>query len=364
MRLHPQVARILKEAVGETKLPVKVYAPNPTGARGFFPERNHPNLLIEFQSVGGGKHIDIGSGRATHVQYAGEHFGGTANQSDYASKKRCLIISAIGSNYGGRYTAVSLDYIAKNGGKLMGEGYFSWQGQGASGGGREETVDRFFKRMNSLFGLLNHRIPNDEQDADLFLAAGLPAKQKEAIPETIKDHPDLLPAVKVLKSMGIELDQLTSGSPIDLDKIPVDLTKQHTIQKALDDLKDAKLIDYDLSYQGPRISKITIMKESVDIDQKIAILSDMPMKNKDVTGTLFQTKYGSGLKIVYEGITFHAYSSLEGDGDLFAMDGKKEFPIGVYEAGEMPDKIRALAKQIKASSILEVCKAHTKPING
>jgi hypothetical protein len=70
------------------------------------------------------------------------------------------------------------------------------------------------------------------------------------------------------------------------------------------------------------------------------------------------------LKIVYEGITFHAYSSLDGDGDLFAVDGKKELQVGVFESGEMPDKIRSLAKKIKASSILEVCKAHSKPVNG
>lgn len=364
MRLHPQVAKIIKEATGETKIPVKVYAPNPTGARGFFPERNHPNLAIEFKPVGGGKHIDIGSGRATHVQYAGEHFGGTANQAEYAAKKRCLIISAIGSNFGGRYTAVALDYIAKNGGKLMGEGYFSWQGQGASGGDREEIVERFFRRMNSLFGLLNHRIPNDQQDADLFLAAGLPAKAKETLPEVIKDHPDLLPATKVLQSLGVDLNALVSGNPFDVDKLPVDLTKHHTIQKALDDLKDAKLIDYDLSYRGPKISKITIMRESVDLDQKVAILSNMTMKNRDVTGKQIKTKYGPGLEIVYEGITFQAFTSLDGDGDLFAVDNGKVIQVGVYESGEMPDKIRATAKKIKATSILEVCKAHAGLITG
>lgn len=363
MRLHPQVVTVIKEAVGETKLPVKVYAPNPTGARGFFPERNHPNLSIEFKPVGGGKHIDIGPGRATHVQYSGEHFGGTANQAEYATKKRCLIISAIGSNFGGRYTAVSLDFIAKNGGKLMGEGYFSWQGQGASGGSREEVIDRFFRKMNSLFGLLNTRIPNQTADADLFKAAGLGVEEKpqEAIPEIIKDHPDLLPAVKVLKALGADLDG-ERGIPVDLTKIPTDLGHQHVIQKALDDLKDAKLLDYDVAYQGPKISKITIMREGVDLDQNVAILADM--RNGDIKATPNVWKYGKGLKIECQGVTFLTTEADDGSGSIAVVEGKNEYTLCDYEKGELVDKIRSIAGKVTRQGITETVKEYTKPING
>jgi hypothetical protein len=363
VRFHPQVARILKEAVGETKLPVKVYAPNPTSARGFFPERNHPNLSIEFKPVGGGKHIELGSGRATHVQYSGEHFGGTSNQAEYATKKRCLIISAIGSNSGGRYTAVALDYISKNGGKLMGEGYFSWQGQRASGGTNDEIIDRFFAKMNSLFGLLNHRIPNRKADADLFRAAGLEVEEQpaEAIPDIIKDHPTLLPATKVLTALGAKLDT-PPGITFEITKIPTDLGHQHVIQKALDDLKDAKLLDYDLAYQGPKISKITIMREGVDLDRKVAIIESM--RNRDIIATANKGKYGNGLRIVCQGITFVTIEATDGSGSIAVAEGEKEFSLCDYEKGELVDKIRTLAGKVTRQGITETIREYAKPING
>jgi hypothetical protein len=364
MRLHPAVQRIVAEAVGESKVPVKVYAPNPTSAKGFFPDRLHPNLSIDFKPVGGGKHIELAVGRTTHVQYSGDHFGGTPNQAEYAAKKRCLIISAIGWNQGGRYAAVALDYAAQNGGKLLGEAYFSWQGM-RSGVGETKAIEIFFSKMNTLFGLTGQRVPNEKQDAKLFAAAGLKVEQEaaEAVPEFIKDSPDLLPAVKVLKSIGANLET-DPGIPIELKDIPADLAHQHILQKALDDLKDASIIDYDVAYdKSGKIIGITIMREGVDSDNKDAIIESMSKLPADIRAKPRVTAFGVGYEITCDGVTFLTTENVDG-GSIAILDGKVDRGVCEYEKGKLAKTIRTLAAEVKSKGINETIKARFAMING
>lgn len=372
MKLHPSVARVIVEQVGETTLPVVVYAPAPVDARGFFPDSRHKNLSIKFKPLAKGKHVEITPGRQTHVQYSGEHFGGTLNQGEYATKKRCLIISAIGYAMGGRYTAIALDHIARGGGRLMGEGYFSWQGQNASGD-QAKSVERFFSRMNALFGVPNLRVPNAKQDADLFAAAGIKVEQpqqapQEAVPAIIKDHPDLAPAVKVLTAAGADLEA-EPGIQINLTKIPVDLAHQHLIQKALDDLKGAELLDYDVHYdKAGRIQGVTIMKlkESVDLLKNVAILENMKNDN-GLKAKKISSSIGSGYEVVAEGtgLTFTTVDLAEGGGSIVVTDGETTRFVGDYAKGKLSETVLGLVEKIKKTNIQEVCnEALGMPVNG
>lgn len=365
MRLHPSVARVILEAVGETKIVVNVYAQNPTGAGGFFPERNHPNLDITFVAAPKGKHLALNKAREVHVQFGGEHFGGELNQGDYAKKKGCLIISAIGAKNGGRLTAVVLDHIAKNGGRLMGDAYFSWQGSNAGAGGDQGKVfSWFFNKMKTLFGVPNLRDPDPKRDADLYRAANIPIEDAEVEPEIIAGKPELNPAAKVLVATGMDFGK-KSEFPIQLSKIPTDLTHQHTLQRALDDLKDAGILDYDVSYdKSGKINGVSVLKEGVDSDKEVAIIPNM--KNSDLVGKYSTAPHGSrGVEVTHKGVTFFVETYNEGDGTIMVVDGKVYRIVAEFEKGESADKIRALADKINAKGIMEAVYDHCgKPING
>ena len=364
MRLHPSVARVILEAVGETKIVVNVYAQNPTGAGGFFPERNHPNLDITFVAAPKGKHLALNKAREVHVQFGGEHFGGELNQGDYAKKKGCLIISAIGAKLEGRRTAMVLDYLAQNGGRLVGDGYFSWQGSKAgSGGDPAKTFSWFFTKMTNLFGVPGLRMPDYKKDAELYRAAGLPTDEVVQEPEIISGKPELNTAAKVLVAAGMNFDQ-KSDAPFQLDKIPTDLTHQHILQRALDELKDASVIDYEVSYdKSGKINGVSVLKEGIDSDTEVAIISGM--KNSDLISKRSIGPLGPGYEVACKGVTFFFEQYADGDGTIMVVDGKTYRTVAEFEKGEVADKIRALADKINAKGIMEAVYDHCgKPING
>lgn len=364
MRLHPLVTRVILESVGETKIVVNVYAQNPIGASGFFPDRNHPNLDITFVAASKGKHLALNKAREVHVQFGGEHFGGELNQGDYAKKKGCLIISAIGAKMEGRRTAMVLDYLAQNGGRLVGDGYFSWQGNKAgSGGDTSKTFSWFFSKMTALFGVPGLRMPDHKRDADLYRAAGLPTDEVVQEPEIISGKPELNPAAKILVAAGMGFDQ-KSDAPFQLDKIPTDLSHQHLLQRALDELKDAGIIDYDVAYdKSGKISGVSVLKEGIDSDRNVAIIS--VMKNSDLISKRSIGPLGPGYEVAFKGVTFFFEQYSDGDGTIMVIDDGIYRVIAEFENGEVADKIRALADKINAKGIMEAVSDHCgKLING
>jgi hypothetical protein len=365
VRLHPSVARVILEAVGETKIVVNVYAQNPTGAGGFFPERNHPNLDITFVAATKGKHLALNKAREVHVQFGGEHFGGELNQGEYAKKKGCLIISAIGNKKAGRYTAMVLDYLAKNSGRLVGDGYFSWQGSAAGAGGDiEKTLSWFFTKMTNLFGVPGLRHPDPKREADLFRAAGLSTEEVQPEPELIKGKPELNPAAKVLATAGMDFEQ-KRNMPFQLDKIPTDLAHQHILQRALDELKDAGILDYDVSYdKSGKINGVSVLKEGVDSDMEVAIISGM--KNSDLISKRSTGPLGMpGYEVAFKGVNFFYEQYADGDGTIMVIDDGIYRVVAEFEDGKIADKIRALADKINAKGIMEAVYDHCgKPING
>jgi hypothetical protein len=365
-KIHPSVARIVSEATA-TKVAVVAYAPNATGASGFFPDRNHPNLHITFKTLGMGQHFSLDKGRVVHIQYIGDHFGGTLDQVGYARKKGCLIVSAIGNKRGGKYTAVVLDYAAENGGRLVGDGYFSWKGTVAGASGDYEKATQWFaSKVLSLFGLGSLPPPNRKKNHDLFVAANLSDDNEHgeaADVAIIAGRPELNPAAKLLKTAGMDFS-IDKGLPTVLSKIPIDINHQHLLQRALDELKSDGIIDFDIFYdKNGKMNGVTVQLEHIDSDYEVAIIEHM--KNTDMVANPYADNLTTGFEIVHEGLTFRAARFADGDGDITVCDGGVFRLVGEYEKGELTDKIRVLAKTIKARGIMETVQAYCgTPING
>lgn len=373
MRLHHSVRRIVEELTGESgKISVYLHAETQAAASGFSPFASHPGLDLTYLHVDTGRRPRLQSGRVVNIQFAGEHGIGTA-EGHY--------ISCISKRDFGRFTAVCYDHGAKNGGRIAAPVNWSWKGQLAgtmASQGLDKVKANFWTTIAKGLGIPNVRMPDEKRDSALFRAAGLDVEEAppEDLPEIIKDQPELMPAARVLAASGVNL-KLMKGRNEYLPKIPTDIHHQHILQKALDDFEKAGLLLHEIGYdKSGKISKILIMREGVALDQKVAIIESMKIRDPAMQARIeaakangllvkrYNTGLSSGYEAVCEGVTFRTQGFVDGRGLICAMQGGVDLLVGEYEKAGMVKRIKELAAEIKKSSVNEVCKGYNDLITG
>jgi len=360
MKLHPSVARVIAEAV--STIEINCYSPGPTHARGFYPAKNHPNLTVNFETCDTGDHPNFPDKKIILVQWSGDHPAGS---------KTAIYVSCIHFNQGGRFLAVFLDALAEAGGRMVGSFYFSWQGQIASLNSAAKAREVLFGRLKAAFGVPNLEEPTEKTHPELYRAAGLPVEefkaQEEPVPEILKGKNELMPAYKVLSKAGADLSGAKSGAILNITQIPVDINHQNLIQKALDDMKDGGILDYDVTFDKGKMSQVTIMLEYIDSSKNGAIVEGMRTRDKVPVRFLgrMRTPWGEMVgKYACEGIDF-TIDLHEEDGSVCVIKDNDLFVVGSYKKGKHAVNIvRETVKRLKQHGLNETVQMQfSQPIN-